>query len=1098
MTFILYDRYFSLDESTGKLKTFWRVIGNKYNSVVQLHETYPVQTLNCYDQNISSLYIFCKLTQYSDFEKHQLVDLHKQFGNNMKIFKFQNKLTISSSSSSVLRNFDNIQSIFMMHTRANSKMDTVNIKEPISHRYVYKICFNTEKTRNDLVSKLKFFNLTSYPDIEMFIPFYDECELILNHVFPTNRHNDNTKYTYLTVITNHYMNFIPIIESFHGIIQLINSRTISHNTLVVNNREVVTNTKTLADIFLENVPIVDFFLGRVYENEQCMEFNSDENEITFLMIKIYIFKHTHYVVYMNRKYQKVPIHKDAKLNNIILCENERDLLLKFFNMYTNGLLFKILNMDIHFIMSTQRYKSNSYILMHRIIYNKFWDEFSSHCVISEDGKCVRFNRNSIILFDNISKSDSIVTNFRNIDKDIYLPELYGDSTMPIDSSLCTHLQNIKPGKTQKYSNINYENEVTEMSLYELIYNIFKEEDSIDNQNYNDILESVIELSNKIRIPITLLYSLSVAQIAYRLIFYTQLRNGVFPIIDKDEGVPAFYQTHNNNNGLIINCLKTLSSPQNLKIFQNVYDSVNGEGQKNSMFTNLIKKYIPIHMTGNLLENYFSFFCPSSNQFPLMSSLTNDESELLSHKNAIIWSRVNLYNNRSIVSFDFSLFNSSIISIFGLDFQNCAILLGFELKNFFYSIYPDRETFEENKLKTLQLPNMFIMDNDSLKIYNIEKFENISNLNDGSCYIVIMRFVTTDMMKKYDKNYLTLSEIFYSNIMDMKKYKTRLLLHKNILNAICGMLSTYQINTKLLNIVNALSRKIMLWIVSNYCQNDTSDIITFIQHEYDPNETPPENLISIENDSFTFVYDYAALKYEYMETNLRVVNNLKDKILRKLCTELTTCTLFDFNEIFKIFNLKINFITGNILQLSSRKFFYINQTGENLSTLKLDTNEKNNRVIQKALSYMNNDVNFIRIIVKNKPIKLSYLKNISNFTDIRKLLIWYMLQHSRVGIQNEQHRSTFQNLETLETFLNRSQEETRKTKTGYLNLLFNIVQTENIEDNFLNILSSPLVNLNFATKTIPDFHTFRSIHLPSDKRTLIINCVLLFFKFFKNY
>ena len=1097
MTFILYDRYFSLDENTGSLKTFWRVIGNKYNSVVQLHETHPVQTLNCFDQNIASLYVFCKLTQCSDFEKHQLIDLHKQYGNNMKIFKFQNKLTTSSSSSNLLRNFDNIQSIFMMHTRTNSKMDTVNIKEPISHRYVYKICFNNEKTRTDLISKLRFFNLTSYPDIDLFIPFDDECELFLNHIFPINKNQDNTKYTYLTMIENHYMNFIPIIESFHGIIQLINSKTISHNILMVNNREIVTNVKTISDIFLKNVPIVDFFLGRVYENEQCAEFNSDENEITFLIVKIYIFKNLQYVIYMNRKYQKVPIRKDKKLNNIILCENEKDLLLKFFNMYTNGLLFKILNMDIHFIMSTQRYKSNSYIILYRIIYHKFWDEFSSHCIISEDGKCVRFNRNSIILFDNISKSDSIVTNFRYINKDIYLPELYADSTIPIDSSTNNHLQNIKPEKIQKYTHIiNTENHLTEMSLYELIFEIYKEDSEIDNENYNNILESVIELSNKIRIPITLLYSLSVAQIAYRLIFYTQLRNGVFPIIDKDERTPSFYQT--KDSGSIINCIKNISSPQNLKTFQTVYDSVVNERNKNSLFNDLIKKFIPIHMTGNLMENYFSFFCPSPNQFPLISSLIDDETEIISFKNAIIWSRVHLYNNRSIVSFDFSLFNSSIISIFGLDFQNSAILYGFELKNFFYSIYPDLETFEINKMKILRLPSMFIMDNDSLKIYNITRFEDISTLQDNSCYIVIMRFITTDMMKKHDKNYLSLSEIFYSNILDMKKYKTRLLLHKNILNSICGMLSAYRINTSLLNIVNALSRKIMLWIVSNYSQNDSQSLSSFLDHEYDINESPPENLISIENDSFTFIYDYAPFRYDCMDTNMEAINVLKDNIVRKLCMELTTCTLFNFDEIHKIFDLKINFVTGNILQLSSRKFFYINQTGNDVSSLKLETNEKNNRIIQKALSRMNADINFIRLIVKNKPIKLSYLKNISNYTDIRKLLIWYMLQHSSVCIQNEEHRSTFQNLEILEEFLNRTQEETRKTKVRYLNLLFNIVRTENIEDSFLSLLSNPILNLNFATKTIPNFHTFRSVYLPNDKKTLIINCVLIFFKFFKNY
>lgn len=1106
MTFILYDRYFSLDSTSGALKTYWRIIGNKCNSVVQLHETYPVQTLNCFNANIPSLYIFCKLTQYIDFEKHQLVDIHKHFGANLKIFKFSKQLTLASSSSTLDKNLDNIQNIFMMHTRLCSNFDTTKNKESISHRILYKVNFNNENTRNDLINKLNFYNLTAFPDVELFVPFDDECEIFLNIIFPTNRNQDNSKYTYMTVIPDHNMNFVNILESFHGLIQLINSRTISQNVLIVDNREVVTNKRVLTDMFLDNVPIVDIFIGRIYENEQCIEFNSNENEIIFIMLKMYIFKRNQYVIFMNRSYQKGPIIEcnDYKLKNTISCDNERDLISKFYNMYTRSMVFNVFNMDVHFIVSSERYKSTSYIIMQRIIYNNLWYEFSTHCVISEDGRCIRFNRNSIILFDSVSKTDCILTNFQYIDRDIYLPELYIDSTVPIYSDIVTHLQNIKTTKQSKYTVVNKciadgNKHITTMSMYELINKIYSHEECKNNNDNDMILESVIELSNRIRIPITRLYSLGVGQIAYRLIFYTSIRNGIFLITNRKDKSPSFFQSENTE--YIIDTISSIKSPVPIKIYQNPLSSIvaDSSDDKQSMFQNLIKKFIPIHMTGNLIENYFSFFCPNRNQFPLLMSLVENESELLYTNNSIVWSRSRLFCNHSIVSFDFSLFYSSIIAIFGLDFQNCMIVYGYELKNFFYNIFPTPSIFENNKIQILQSPHIFIMDNDSLKIIDIRRHQDISSLSDKSCYIVIFRFVTTEIMQRHDRNYCPLSNLFYDNIIDMKKYKTRLSLHKNILNSICGMLSSYQINTTLLNVVYALSRKIMLWIVTN-CLSDVNSVYTsFINHSYNLNEPPPDNLISIENDSFTFIYNYNRFNYDNISNNINNVECIKDKILDRLCHELSMCTYFAKADILQIFNLKINFITGNLMQMSPRKYYYIVQEESEIKSIPtLVSNEKNNTIVQKSLSFINRqDYNLVNCIIKNKPIKLSYLRRTHNMPEIRKLVIWYMIRHSRLVYSNENQKSTHQNLKLLDEFLNIDNDK-RELKMQYLNILFNMLKVENIEDSFLNLLTNPLVNSNFLNNIVPDFHAFDSIHLPAERKTLIINCVLMFFRFYVNF
>lgn len=1103
MSFILYDRYFSLDEKTGTLKTFWRVIGNKYNSVVQLHETYPVQTLNCFNQNIASLYIFCKPTQSQEFEKHHLVDIHKQYGNNLRIFKFVKQLTVAVTSCSLMRNLDNIQNVFMMHTRTKSNIDQIETKEAISHRVTYKFSFNNEKTRNEIVSKIKFYNLTAYPDIEMFVPFDDECELFLNHIFPTNRQQDNSQYTYMTVIENHYMNFVPILESFHGLIQLINSRNISHNVLMVNNREVVKNPRVITDMFLDNVPIVDIFMGRVYENEQCIEFHSHENEITFIMLKLFIFKRSQYIVFMNRKYQAIPIAKNEQLANIIVCDGECDLLTKFFNIYTNGLVFKILNMDIHFIMATQRYKSNSYAIMYRIIMHNLWSRFASHCIISEDGKCIRFNRNSIILFDNIDNCNEVVTNYKILERDVvYLPELYADSTASPDATLHNHMLNIKPEKACKYVEIRKylkeQRPVNTMSMYQLIEKIYTLEET-QSSDYNTILESIIELSNRIRVPITLLYSMSVAQIAYRLIFYNSIRNGFFLIMEKRENMPFFYQCENYEGS--VDALKKLSTPQRMKVFQHYYDQndANEAEKQPYLFQNLIKRFIPVYMTGNLVENYFSFFCPDKNRLPIVASLVENESELLCFRNAIVWARQQLVSGRSIVSFDFSLYNSSIMALFGVDFHNCALLYGFELKNFFYSIFPTRNTFVENDITFLQLPHTFIMDNDTLRVHNIITYQDIGSLNDHACYIVVMRFIVTEMMQRHNKNYRPLCDLFYENIIDMSKYRTRLMLHKNILNSICGMLSTYQINTTMLNIVNALSRKIIMWVVANCISlRDDHVPVSFIEHEYDVTSSSPKNLLAIENDSFTFIYDYAPLNYERMEENMRTVDTIRRDILDKLCHQLATCTQHSAATIAQIVNLKVNFVTGNLFQLMTGRYFYIAPPDSSHEKARIVCNERNNRNIQKALSYLNLDDNLIRVMKRNDNLKLSYLKRTHNFTETRRLLVWYLMQHHRSGsVKNNDQMTILNNLRTLNNFVERDNFQRREINQ-YLSLLFGTLRVTNIEEYFLKLLSNAVLNTYFLRYNIPEHSLFDDIQLPSDKKTLILNCVQIFFKLYEKF
>lgn len=1098
MAFILYDRYFSLDERTGTLKTFWRVIGNKYNSIVQLHETYPVQTLNCFNKNISSLYIFCKLTQCTEFEKCQLVDLEKQYGNYIKIFKYQKKLTIALTSSTLVKNYDKIQNIFMMYTHSDSNLDIIENKETISYRIVYKISFKNEDKRNEIVSRMNLFAHTSYPDIEMFIPFDDECELFLNHIFPTNRNwDDNNKYTYMTLIPTHLMDFVKIIESFHGIIQFINSRNISQNVLMVESREAMKNPKTITDFFLSNVPIIDIFIGRVYENETCIEFHHFENEITFIMIKVYIYKRTQYIVFVNAKYQRIPLEKNSKINNIIVCENECHLLNTFYNLYSNGFIFKVMNMDIHFIIVTQRYNSNSYILLYRIIYNNLWMKFAPHCVVSEDGRCIQFNRNSIILFDNIEKLDEFITNYKHIDLDVvYLPELYNDSMLNEHSPIISnHILNIRPEKISKYVDlqelvINNGKRIKEMSVMDMILKIYNDEENNKNQyNYNLILESIIELSNKVRIPITSLYSLSLAQIAYRLIFYTNLRNGIFLIMDRDDKSPCFYQTMNPNTYKGI--LQNLKIPQELKVFQNIY--INDNHQTNSMdnqlmFQNVIKKYIPIIMTGNLIENYLNLFCPDHNYLPILSTLVENESQILSFKNSILWSRQQLFHTNCIVSFDFSLYNSSILATFGLDFQNCGIFYGFELKSFFLNIFPTENIFNKKNLQFLQLPYTFIMDNDTLEIINVKKYNDINRFGNDSVYIVIMRFITTHVMQQIDKNYHTLGDLFYKNIIDMRKYKTRLVMHKNILNSVAGMLSTYQINTVLLNIINALSRKIILWVVSNCIQANSEKTTSFIDHKY--NNIPPNNLISIENDSFTFIYKYENLNYENFLDEEQHIEEFRCKILQQLCSELEKCLLLSKKEISQIFNLKVNFITGNLFQISTRKFFYISKE------LMIVSNEKNNKTLQKSLKYLNMKRKLIEKMKNNEPINLLYLRKTHDFTETRNLLIWYMMQHSRN--QNEQSRinndqiTIFNILRLLNEFTDKDEYDKREILIN-INILFNLVRETHIERYFLNILSSPLCNIFFKQVTIPQNNAFDSVQLPSDKKTLIFNCIQIFFK-----
>lgn len=1102
MTFILYNRYFSLNESTGKLRTLWNVVGNKYNNAVELHETYPEQTLNCFNQNIASLYVFCKPLQCAEFEKRHLVDVQKQFGNNLKIFKFESEITIAQTVTTLSRNINNIKNLFSMETCTSVNIDTYDTKENISSRIVYKVMFNNERTRADLVSKMNVYNLTTYPDIEMFIPFDDECELFLNNIFSINSGINNTKYSYMTVIAKHYMSCVDFLESFHGIIQMINARNISRNILAINNREMVKNPKAITNMFLDNVPIVDIFLGRVIENEQCVDFWSDDNEITFIIIKMYIFKKSYYITLLNSDYQvSTPsIRHNRKLNNVVVCMNELDLLRKFFNMYTNGLIFNIINMDMHFILSSQRYKSNSYAILCRIILNNFWSEFSAHCVISEDGKCIRFNRNSIILFDNVDRSDQLITNNMYIDSDyIYMPHLYCDSSISIDEPLENLIKNVKLDKMYKYveilKNLDEKTKMNTMSSYDLITKIIENQETEHlHDYYYQTLESIIELSRKIRVPITILYSLSLSQIAYRLIFYTYIRSGIFLIMDREENIPHFYESNDSDNTM--NILKKMCPPKHTKTFENIFTLTAGGADESNMFQNLIKKFIPVHMTGNLIENYFTFFRPGPNHYPFISSIVDNKEDMLSLKYAIVWARRQLFNGRSIVSFDFALYHSSIIALFDLDFNNCAIMYGFELKSFYYNIFPTKTTFDRKRMVLLQLPYTFIMDNNSLEIKNMTTYEDIGKLENYSCYVVIMRFITTNMMEKYDGNYKTLSNLFQNNIYDIKKYKIRSTLHKNVLNSICGMLSAYQINTCMLHIVYAISRKIIMYTVNN-CIDRNTPTESFLDHKYDINSRPPPNLISIESDSFTYIYEYTRFDYKNNAENLRIVDRLRLDIMSQLNKELATCTIRGENEIAKILNLKLNFATGNLMQISARRFFYL--ATNDYGKLSIVSNEKNNSNIQKCLKYLNMDDKLINTIENNKSIKLLYLKKTYGMTSMRQLLLWYLMQNCRTEVcqtGNNNPSKIYENFQTLNAFIE-SHNIDRKEIKSYMNLLFTTVRLDCIEKYFVKILTSPICNLHFLRNTIPEESVLlESIQMPSDKKLIVTNCVRIFFKLFQ--
>lgn len=1106
MSTILYDRFFYDNKENNIINTYWNVVGrnNKY-PIVKLHESKPVPTLNCFNSKLTSLYIFCKPTQCIEFERKLLMDIHKSYGNNLKIFKYTKQMTMVTSSSTLSKNLDNIQNIFMMHTCIHSNIDLLSTKEPISRRNVYKICFKEDKLIcGKIINNIKFFNLTQYPDVEMFLPFDDECELLLNFIFPTITLHDNLKHTYMTIVPCHNIDYLHIIESMHGIIQLVNYKSISNNIMVITNRESIKNSRAVTEIFLENVPIVDICIGRVYEDEQCIEFNNDENEITFIMIKMYILKNTQYIIFLNCKYQILPIQKHSKLNNFIQCDNERDLLLKFFNIYTSGLLFKILNVNTHFIVSNQRYKCSSYTIMYRIIYNSLWNRFLQYCVVSEDGKCIRFNKNSIILFDNLDKSDDIITHKQYIDKNsVYLPELYNDSIVNIESTLEHHLKNIRPEKNQKYTDIqrflSKNKEINTMSLYDMIVKIFNDEEKIQFHIYNNILESMIDLANEVRIPITMLYSVSVAQIAYRVIFYNYLRKGVFLIMDKDEKNPCFYQSEDIDH--IKSCIQNLTVSRDLKIFKNLYINDDNDNINNrNIFEKLIKKFISEQMTGNFIENYFVYFCPSPKHFPIITSIVENESEILSFKNAITWSRQQLFSHKSIVSFDFSLYNSSIIALFGIDFNNCIILYGYELRNFFKNIFPTREQFSLLNTKLLQLPYTFIMDNDTLEIININNYDDITEkIIDTSCYIIIMRFITSHIVQKQHENYEPLSELFHSHILNMKKYKTRLLLHKNILNSICGMLSSYQINTTILNIINALSRKIILWIVYNCLQTDYNKT-SFIKHKYNIGLVPPDNLISIENDSFTYMYDYKSFRYDKMTENLDIVENLRKRILETLAEELSFCTTFSRQEILNVLNLRLNFITGHLYQVSSRRFFYLSTDNNGKSCLV--SNEKNNKSLQKSLKFLNHDKNLLKIFRRNDNLELSYLKRTFNFTETRCLLLWYIMQHSRkqanfstFSINNQMQ--IFKSRQELNDFIRLDNYDHRDIELK-TNLLFTLVGCYNINDYFISLLSNSIFNLHFQHKTIPEDNFFKNFQLPNDKKKLIIENIQLFFKLYRKF
>lgn len=1101
MTFVLYDRFFSLDENNGNLKTCWRVLGNKLNSVVQLNENHQIPTLNCFNKNVISLYIFTKPSETIEFERRQLLDLHNAYGTKIKIFKFSSQIPITPSNASLYYNLDNIQTIFMIHTRLKTQFGYIQKKEVCSKRFVFKICFHNDQIRNEILKKFQMFTLTNFPDVETFVPFDDECELFLNIIFPTNKSRDNTKYTYMSIINSHYFNYVPIIETLYGVTQIINCRNIYQKVMNVICREQIKNNRNLVDIFMDNVPIVEIYIGRVYETPQCMEFNSYENELTFIMIKIIVMKRTNFIVFINSKYQAFnsTIYKNM---NIIICQDEIHLLLGFFNLYTSGLMFNIFNMNAHFILANQTYKSNSFILLYRIIYNNLWSTFSKYCIISEDGKCIRFNQNSIILFDDINSSDEIRTNADVIELQnaIYLPELYNDSTLPIESSLQNLLINIKPTKKSKYEHLlNMQmHELKTLSTLDIVHQLIQN-NTHHIDKYSTILEAIIELSNKVRIPIHLIYSMSTAQIAYRLLFYSFLKNGTFPILEPNLKTQAFYRSYEPK--ATKKCIERLNIPKDLKIYKNIQLSQNTE--EGGIFQSLIKKHIPIHMTGNLIDNYFSFFRPGSNYFPYISLLVDNENELLSHKNAILWSRNELYHDVSIASFDFSLFHSTIMSLFGIDFTNCAILYGYELKSFFYNIYPTKEIFFKYNFKVLHLPHLFIMDNDTLKIHNINKFENISNLYDNNCYIVIMRFITSHIIKTIAPNYEPISGLFYQNIATLNKLKNRLPLHKNILNSMCGMLSAYNINTTILNIIYALSRKIIHYIVNNCLCDDGVVKESFLEHEYRINSLPPKYLISIESDSFTYIYNYKRLDYRRMQQHQTEVDNISRNIVSKLCTQLELCTEMKREDIEKIVNLKINFITNDLYYVKNNLYYHIKFD----RTHQLVCNQKNNKMICSALNYLNTDtLTIIKHLRKCHCIKMVHLKRVHKYPEARYLLLWYLFQLNNSlthddnaigGSISDQQQVIYNQLKILSTSVERDME--KNDISNYMNILFSISKRVNVDSFILKILSNSTLNIYFKNCTLPQRNLYEIVKVPSDKKTLIFNLVDLFFKLYiKNF
>lgn len=1118
MTFILYDRFFSLDEQTGALKTFWCAIGKRYNTAVQLIEQYPIQTLNCFNQNIPSLYVFCKATNVLEFERGHLIDLDKQFAGNIKIFKYYKPTTISLSQSTLSRNWDNIQSIFMLHTRIDvTHSDWIETKEPISHRIVYKICFNNESTHSLVAHRINSIKTFGYPSVETFVPFDHECELYLNHIFPINRKTDTTKYSYMTTVQSHFMDFVSMLDTFYGLTQVVRARILTTNTMNVTAREVTHSPGDIADIFLSHVSIVDLLVGRVYENERCIEYHSKENELTFIMIKLCVHKKTLFIIIQNSKFATKPQCSDNENLNIIPCNDEYEMLTSFFRLYSQGMIFRVIEKDIHFIMATQRYKSSSYIILERILYTKvLYKQFSVHCVVSEDGKCVRFNRNSIILFDDLDSSKEIITNQHYIgSKEVYLPELLADSTLEPGSSFVDHVKNLKPTKISKYTDVKncvdkFLN-VGTVSTNELLDRIMNDELLTDSSKYSLILESLIELSNKIRIPINLLYSLSVAQIAHRLLFYTNLRNGVFMLLDREESIRYFYRSSDSTISAKREIIKHLRFPNDTKIYKldrSQSGSKINDYNTGGLFSNVIQSLISIHMSGNVIDNYFELMCPSPKYLPLMSSLVQNESEILATKNAVIWSRQQLFCDCSIVSFDFVLHHSSIVALFGLDLHNCAILYGFELKSFFYNIFPTPQTFNDNCITILRLPFTFIMDNDSLRIHNINTYDKIDSLNDTSTYLVIMRFVVTHILQRCHTKYQPLSTLMSDNIRDIEKYSTRLKLHKNILNAIGGMLSAGQINTTILNVVNALSRKIILWTVDNCINCDSTleedsdtdvNSTSFSDHIYSID--PPKNLISIESDSFTFIFSRSHFQYGDKNNNSNCIENLRNHIVNKLSNALSECTVLTDSSIRQLVKLRLNFVTGNLFQLSSRRFFYIDTVN---GMQVLISNELNNASVSKALFYLNQDANLVKILQKNRSLRLTHLKRTWNLTDTRHLLIWYMIQYDR-----RKHRTYADDKNDLVDW-------------GELRRLENIIddpnivfQNRQIEDNcyalfslvrrsdcvfyFIKILTSSYSNLYFlncSTPPITDSKHLGSMCLPSDKESLILHFVQLFFKLYQ--